>query len=476
MVSNFHSNLSKDLSLILYDADDYNVIIQVGDNENIKEFHAHSVILRARSSYFKGAFSKGWITNENNMIVFKKPNITPIIFDMILTYIYTGELDLTDDLDEDILGLLVATDELLLDELFNYVQDYLIRERSIWIHENLVQVLHTVFKLVRCEKLRDYCFELICLDPKPFITSKEFLSLDKDILYDLLERSDLQIEEIDAWDYLIKWGIKQTPSLKSKNEDIIKWNNKNYEELKELKKTLNEFIPLIRFTKIPPADYFDKVRPYKMIIPYNINDEIEEFYYKGKLPKITSFTPRKRIILKVESKIIQSNQFNIINNWINRKNNSSVILNKNDLLNNFKLIYRKSRDGIKIIRNICSGQGSILILIKLKHSEEIFGGYNSIGWPKCISRNKYLFSTESFIFLFEDKNDTQNMVINRVAVPSRAIYDCPIVITFGAGDLELDYEYLSISPSGYYGLIDGNSLDGGDIKFEVDDIEIFRVN
>lgn len=271
-------------------------------------------------------------------------------------------------------------------------------------------------------------------------------------------------------------GIKQTPSLKSKNGDIIKWNNKNYEELKELKKTLNEFIPLIRFTKIPPADYFDKVRPYKMIIPYNINDEIEEFYYKGKLPNITSFSPRKRIILKVESKIIQSTQFNIINNWINRKNNSSVILNKNDLLNNFKLIYRKSRDGIKIIRNICSGQGSILILIKLKHSDEIFGGYNSIGWPKCISRNKYLFSTESFIFLFEDKNDTQNMVINRVSVPSRAIYDCPIVITFGAGDLELDYEYLSISPSGYYGLIDGNALDGGDIKFEVDDIEIFRVN
>ncbi|CAB4479693.1 unnamed protein product [Rhizophagus irregularis] len=68
------------------------------------------------------------------------------------------------------------------------------------------------------------------------------------------------------------------------------------------------------------------------------------------------------------------------------------------------------------------------------------------------------------------------MVINRVAVPSRAIYDCPIVITFGAGDLELDYEYLSISPSGYYGLIDGNAIDGGDIKFEVDDIEIFRVN
>ncbi len=52
-----HSGLSKDLSLILNDADDFNVIIQVGKNKNIKEFRAHSVILRACSSYFKDAFS-----------------------------------------------------------------------------------------------------------------------------------------------------------------------------------------------------------------------------------------------------------------------------------------------------------------------------------------------------------------------------------------------------------------------------------
>jgi hypothetical protein len=57
MTSFFHSNLSKDLSLILNDADDYNVIIQVGENNNTKEFRTHSVILRARSPYFKGVLS-----------------------------------------------------------------------------------------------------------------------------------------------------------------------------------------------------------------------------------------------------------------------------------------------------------------------------------------------------------------------------------------------------------------------------------
>ena len=81
MTSFFHSNLLKDLSLTLNDAD---VIIQVGENENTKEFRAHSVVLRARSLYFKGALSSCWITKKNDMIIFNKPNITSNIFGIIL--------------------------------------------------------------------------------------------------------------------------------------------------------------------------------------------------------------------------------------------------------------------------------------------------------------------------------------------------------------------------------------------------------
>ncbi len=77
------SSLSKDLSLILEDAD-YDVIIQIGENQNTKEFRAHSVILRARSPYFKSALSANWIKKKDNMITFSKPNVTPNIFDMIL--------------------------------------------------------------------------------------------------------------------------------------------------------------------------------------------------------------------------------------------------------------------------------------------------------------------------------------------------------------------------------------------------------
>jgi hypothetical protein len=84
MSSKFHSGLSKDFSLILNDSDDFNVIINVGENQNIKEFHAHSVILRARSPYFKSMLSNELITRENNIFMFNKPSIAPKVFEMIL--------------------------------------------------------------------------------------------------------------------------------------------------------------------------------------------------------------------------------------------------------------------------------------------------------------------------------------------------------------------------------------------------------
>jgi hypothetical protein len=84
MVSKFYSNLSKAFSLMLNDSDEYNVIIKVGVNPNIKEFRAHSNILKARSSYFKGAFSDGWTNKKDNMIELIKPNINPDVFEVIL--------------------------------------------------------------------------------------------------------------------------------------------------------------------------------------------------------------------------------------------------------------------------------------------------------------------------------------------------------------------------------------------------------
>ncbi|RGB31949.1 hypothetical protein C1646_816955 [Rhizophagus diaphanus] len=423
MTSSFYPNLSKDLSLILDDADEYNVIIKVGENENTKEFRAHSVILRARSPYFKGALSSYWVTKKDDMIMFNKPNIKPDVFNMILRYIYTGELNLTGQLSENILRLLIASDELLLEELVKFLQEYLIEQRKNWVHKNFVFVLNTVCSLTSCKILQDHCFETICFDPELLLASDSFPKLDKDILYDLLERDDLLIQEIVVWDHLIKWGIEQTPGLGSLNCDRNKWNNEDYEALKE---TLNEFIPLIRFTEISLDDFNYKIRTYKDIIPNQIYEEIERFHYKDTkvtLPTIFNISPR---IGKLDSKIIKPKLAKIIINWIDKKDSFT-------LRYKFNLIYRGSIDGISTesFKNKCKGQVESLVLVKVKRINKIFGGYSSIGFNsigdsllRIYNGNlRFYHSSDNFVFSFENDEDTQNMKISRVINHNKAIYD-----------------------------------------------------
>jgi hypothetical protein len=85
-----------------------------------------------------------------------------------------------------------------------------------------------------------------------------------------------------------------------KNERT-KWNNEDYESLK---KTLEQFIPLIRYVEISSTDYFDKVRPYKSIIPNHIYEEVEEFYFKGTFPKKTTLIRKRHKIKCIEKMFI----------------------------------------------------------------------------------------------------------------------------------------------------------------------------
>jgi len=84
MTLKFHSNLLKDLDFMLNSADDYDAVIHVIEGSNVKEFPAHSNILRVRSPYFKKVLLTDITKKEKNLIIFNKPYITPIVFDIVL--------------------------------------------------------------------------------------------------------------------------------------------------------------------------------------------------------------------------------------------------------------------------------------------------------------------------------------------------------------------------------------------------------
>ena len=76
--------VANDFEKLFENEKDYDVIIYAGENENMKEIHAHSLILSTRSQYFCTAFSSKWAEKKDGKFIFKKPNISPDFFKIIL--------------------------------------------------------------------------------------------------------------------------------------------------------------------------------------------------------------------------------------------------------------------------------------------------------------------------------------------------------------------------------------------------------
>ncbi|RHZ84096.1 hypothetical protein Glove_85g108 [Diversispora epigaea] len=481
MRTEFYSSLSQNFSQLLDDADDYNVTIKVGEDQDTQEFRAHSMILRARSPYFKSALSNQWANNKKDgMILFTKPNISPLVFTLILKYIYTGVLDLTNIKNSDILELLVASDELLLEELMPHIQNYLLKKETVWLTQNFVEVLFKVSKLLCCKQLQEICLGPICADPEPFFASKNFPNLDKDSLLELIKRDDLGIEEIDLWDHLIKWGISQIPKIKQK--DFKKFSDSNF---RDLRKTLESFIPYIRFYEISLKDFFNKVRPYKKLLPESLHKDIMSFVLTGSEPKYRRLPARLSYIDLPESKIINKRHAAIISKWISE---ITVIGERYE----FQLLYRGSRDGYNIgtFYSKVNGRGHSIAVIKIKDSEKIIGGFNASGWNyeyyNYTGSNRYNYSRynnynrynnykrytdhnrDHFIFSFGENYEKK---IGKLVEGSNGIYyGQDHMLEFGDGDLRFDGRNGSCNQSCY----DQSIMDV--YNFVAEEMEVFSVS
>src|SRR5436190_1448986 len=84
MSSKFWAELSSDYEKLYEQEIGYDVIIYAGDEQNVKEIHAHSNILSIRSQYFRTAFSNEWAEKKDGKFIFRKPNIPPHLFNIIL--------------------------------------------------------------------------------------------------------------------------------------------------------------------------------------------------------------------------------------------------------------------------------------------------------------------------------------------------------------------------------------------------------
>ncbi|RHZ51195.1 hypothetical protein Glove_482g68 [Diversispora epigaea] len=531
MTFKFFDKLSQDFSELINDKKEYNVIIEVDRERNKKFFTAHSVVLRHRSPYFDKELENA-TASENHIKTIVEPSISAQIFEVILKYIYGGMINIENTDIRTIYELMVSANELELEELSVKLESYLIESKASWLRTHFSLVYHSIFDSNEFNGLKKFYNDIIAKHPNLVFESGDFTSLQETALVSILKRDDLQVEETKIWDYVIKWGISQNPTLPTNSEE---WSNENF---MTLKMTLQHCLPLIHYFHIPGKDIWKNIKPYEKILEKQLwddmilhsispNEPINSLVLPARIisspesssriisapncsltpnlpsrvvstpnltstlnltstPNLTSTLdlpsnayPRSGILSMTFSTIINKEHVAELSSWIDRK---STTYSLSDITYEFQLILRGSRDGFhpKTFWNMCHGYAGTIVVARVVGTDEIVGGYNPIIWDKnSIGRME---TKDSFIFSLKN-GKIQNSILSRVKNDRLALHyhndkniygpyfgDCEFIMKSEVSDFTQDEQCSCFSFRKFY---EKSIKTNG--KFSIVDYEVFLI-
>src|SRR4051812_42746192 len=105
-------------------------------------------------------------------------------------------------------------------------------------------------------------------EPEKVFNLIDFNSISEKCLTSLIQHDNIQMDVIQIWERIIKWGIAQNPELSS---DLSSYSKDDFIALKN---TLQQFIPYIKFYGLTHKEFIDKVYSYKKVIPEELRDNL----------------------------------------------------------------------------------------------------------------------------------------------------------------------------------------------------------
>ncbi|RHZ45965.1 hypothetical protein Glove_641g15 [Diversispora epigaea] len=470
MTFQFFDKLSRNFVELLSDTDDYNMIIIV---KNEKSFKAHSNVLKCRSPYFRKEL-KNIIPNENNIKTITKPNISNEILILLLKNVET----------KFIFDLMIVANEFEIEELTKKLENHLIETKSSWLKSHFSLVYRSIFSENNFKDLEKFCNDIVAKYPNLIFDAEDFTSLQESALVSLLKRDDLQLEEVVIWEYIIKWGIAQNSTLPV---DLKEWTKENF---KTLKITLQQCLPLIRYFHISGNDVSKKVMPYKKILDKQLWKDLTQYFMDPEQPVESIILPPRTILAqelparatKPLSTIITYEHVAEISSWIDRKSSTYSLTS---IPYEFQLIFRGSINGFEPQKfwDICHGHASTVVIMKVKGTEEILGGYNPLAWDA----NAGIFggwgiTNDSFIFSLKNGN-IQNSILSRVKIRDCAIWNVAKTSQKTNG-LHFGFNLCMRSPSSNFTLDNNSVFNNCDHyeksirttnNFSIVDYEVFKI-
>ncbi|GBB91481.1 hypothetical protein RclHR1_01880012 [Rhizophagus clarus] len=480
MSTKFFSKLSQNYIELLEDKEYCDVTVEVGKDQNMKIFRAHTNILCYRSSFLKQTLTSNRENKNDNLFHIKLPNISPGIFHTILRYIYGGIISLDDHNVSEILEILIAADELTLRELVEFLQEYLIENESEWIEQHFGLIHNASFQSNSLLLLQDFCTNFIAKFPEKVFKSLDFVSFPEKSLISLIERDDLQMKEIEIWEYVLKWGLERNPTILL---DPITWSD---DDFKIMENTLQYCLPLIRFFSLSSEEFFQKVHPYKKLIKSHLYEELLGSYLDFNFkPSNDILLPRyKNIDEIIDSRIVNLNIISLISRWIDKIDIKSKYAYTRELYlpYEFGLLLRGSQNGFSPgnFHKLCDDIPHTVTFIKIKGTEEIIGGYNPLKWKSPSNASyKWNGTKDSFIYSFKSKENFRESILSHVKDVNYALfYNREYGPTFGT-DIDIyveedddskEYNYCRCKQRHYE-----KKIRNTDDRFSIEDYEVFRI-
>ncbi|KAF9155845.1 hypothetical protein DFQ26_009597 [Actinomortierella ambigua] len=190
-----HDLLKKNFGRLVNNDTQHDVKFFVGKDEVVR--FGHTLILSAQCPYFATAFQAHW--KEASEGVFRKPNVEPEVFDIILQYLYTGEVKAPWDL---IPQLIEAALELQLSDLVSACEEFASQTIT---EETVFQIIAMSFRH-DLDKLQSKVLEFFDENAHSLVENDDLFALEPDVLVTALSRETATLDELTVWEAIVRYA------------------------------------------------------------------------------------------------------------------------------------------------------------------------------------------------------------------------------------------------------------------------------
>ena len=250
--------LSKNIGNLVL-KDDYSDVTFIVEG---RRFPAHRVILAARCSYFRALLYGGMKETEMNIEI-NIGDTSSDAFEILLKYIYTGKMKISNVKETDIIDILGLANKYGFLALESALSSHLLLTLTI---DNAC-VLYDVGILYSLVDLQSGTAEFIDRNATEILSSKTFLAMSLDGVKTILQRDSLCVPEKTIFKSVQTW-CENNP-ISDSSDDVSR------DEIAAQKRLRDSLLSVVRLPLISLNDLLHVVRPTELISPDVLLDAIQ---------------------------------------------------------------------------------------------------------------------------------------------------------------------------------------------------------